>query len=227
MEYRILFVEDEKILGQLVTESLRKEHYNVRHIMNGSNIPEVYREFNPHLCLLDIMLPGKSGYEVAQQIRAIDKNIPIIFLTAKNQSSDLVEGFRVGCNDYIRKPFSIEEVFVRVNSWITEKYGADKTDYITDAHIGDFIFYPDKQELHTPSCIIQLSYKDAAILYQLFIHRNKVVSRNDLLQKVWKDNSIYNSRTLDVYINRLRKHFAGTPNKIITLKGVGYRFICE
>jgi len=227
MKQRILFVEDEKILGQLVKESLEKEGFEIKLITNGVDALQAYRDFKPNLCLLDIMLPGKDGYEVATQIRAIDKVVPIIFLTAKIQTADLVAGFNTGCNDYIRKPFSIDEVVVRINSWLAEKYGQQEKEPEAEVQIGDFRFVPGKQELHTPEDVIQLSHKDATILNLLYSHRNTIVSRDHLLQKVWGTDTIYNSRTLDVYINRLRKYFAGSQNKIITLKGVGYRFICE
>ncbi len=227
MKQRILFVEDEKILGQLVKESLEKEGFEIKLITNGVDALQAYRDFKPNLCLLDIMLPGKDGYEVATQIRAIDKVVPIIFLTAKIQTADLVAGFNAGCNDYIRKPFSIDEVVVRINSWLAEKYGQLDKEPDAEVLIGDFRFIPGKQELHTPIEVIQLSHKDATILNLLYSHRNTIVSRDHLLQKVWGTDTIYNSRTLDVYINRLRKYFAGSQNKIITLKGVGYRFICE
>lgn len=228
MKYRILFAEDEKILGTLVKESLEKHDYDVMHITAGSDVLQAYRDFAPHLCLLDIMMPGKDGYQVAAQIRNIDKYIPIIFLTAKIQTQDLVKGFSAGCNDYIRKPFSIDEVLIRINSWIKEKHGNQQEDTTDEIMIGAFLFLADKLELHTPEGeTLKLTYKDSAILKLLYQHRNAVVTREDILNKVWGSHTMYNSRTLDVYINRLRKYFQNTPNKIITLKGVGYRFICE
>lgn len=228
MKYKILFVEDEKILGQLVKEALDKNNFEVLHVTNGSDALAAYRTHKPHLCLLDIMLPGKDGYDVARQIRAIDKTIPVIFLTAKIQTQDLVKGFDAGCNDYIRKPFSIDEVLIRISNWLKEKHGLQQDDTTGDIHIGNYTFIPDKQELHTPSGEqVILTYKDAALLSLLYAHRNNVISRDDILNKVWGDNNLYNSRTLDVYVNRLRKHFKDSPNKIITLKGIGYRFICE
>ncbi len=210
MSHRILLVEDEKILGQLVKEALEKEGFEIKLITNGSDALQAYRDFKPNLCLLDIMLPGKDGYEVATQIRAIDKIIPIIFLTAKIQTADLVAGFNAGCNDYIRKPFSMDEVIVRINSRMTKKYGVQESEAAAEIRIGDFIFIPGKQELQTATQTLMLSHKDATILNLLYTHRNTIVSRDHLLQKVWGTDTIYNSRTLDVYINRLRKHFAGS-----------------
>jgi DNA-binding response OmpR family regulator len=227
MTYKILYVEDEKILGQLVTESLRKGNYEVMQVSNGAHALSAYREFKPHVCLLDIMLPGKDGYEVAEQIRAMDKKIPILFLTAKIQTSDLVAGFSAGCNDYIRKPFSMDEVLLRIKSWISEKYGIEEIVQEAEYNINGYKFNPQKQTLETADGYIQLTHKESVVLSMLYSHRNNIVSRESILQKVWGNESIYNSRTLDVYINKLRKYLGGNQNRIITLKGIGYRFICE
>lgn len=226
MMYRILYVEDEHILGQLVTEMMQKHGYEVMHITNGNNTLQVYRSFKPHLCLFDIMLPGKDGFEIAAQIRKIDSQVPILFLTAKIQATEVVKGFKAGCNDYIRKPFNTEELLFRIANWLNEKYGRQNIETASEYMIGDMRFYPQRQVLEKPSGQIALTHKEAALLSQLYAYRNTIVSREHLLQKVWGSETSYNSRTLDVYINRLRKYLEGTPNLIITLKGIGYRFIC-
>lgn len=226
MKYRILYIEDEHILGKLVTESLAGQGYQVLQVTNGSDALHHYRQFSPHLCLLDVMLPGKDGYEVATQIRAIDAGIPVIFLTARIQTADLVMGFHTGCNDYIRKPFSMEELLLRINRWLTEKYGQPEVLSADHYVLDGFMFFPHKQLLSGAGTTIRLTHKEAAILNILYQQRNNIVSRDYLLQKIWGTGSIYNSRSLDVYVTRLRKYFNGTQNQIITLKGIGYRFIC-
>ena len=227
MLYRILYIEDEQILGQLVKESLEKLNYEVLRITNGYDALKAFRDFDPHLCLLDIMLPGKDGYDVARQLRALNTKIPILFLTAKVLTTDLIAGFGAGGNDYIRKPFSMDELAVRINNWLNEKYGqANHTD-VADYRAGAFTYYPQQQMLSTPSGPVTLTFKESVVLGILFAHRNTIISREHLQQKVWGNDTIYNSRTLDVYINRLRKYFAGSLNKILTLKGVGYKFITE
>ncbi|MBZ0100471.1 MAG: response regulator transcription factor [Taibaiella sp.] len=227
MRYKILFVEDESILGQLVAEALVKKGYEVKHISNGAEGLKAYRIFQPHLCLFDIMLPGKDGYELTRQIRAIDKNIPIIFLTAKIQIHDLVEGFNAGCNDYIRKPFSIDEVYMRISGWLAEKYSVSDDTIPLTCNIDNYIFDTRQETLQTPEGVIQLTHKEAIILQLLYIHRNNIISRDFLMQKVWGNGTMQNSRTLDVYINKLRKHMGDNPNRILTLKGIRYRFICD
>lgn len=224
MRYKILFVEDEIILGQLVTDGLRKAGFDVELVKNGVDAMGVYKALAPHLCLLDIMLPGKSGYDVARQIRALDSRVPVIFLSAKVQVTDIVAGFDAGCNDYIRKPFSMDELVVRIHTWLTERHGAAQ--HATEEYrFGDFRFLPRLQQLTTPAGEIELSFKESMILEVFCSHMNQVVSRNFLMQKVWESESVYTSRSLDVYINKLRKYLAGAPHKILTLKGVGYKFI--
>lgn len=227
MSYRILYIEDEAILGKLVCETLQKQGYEVKQITNGTQALQTYKYFNPHLCLLDIMLPGKDGYEIAAQIRALDSKIPILFLTAKVQAADVVAGFNAGCNDYIRKPFSIDELVVRLQNWLNEKYEHSPAKAASEYHIGPYIFQAAKQVLQTPDGAISLTHKEAILLEVLYNQRNNIVQREHLLQQAWGSNTIYNSRSLDVYINRLRKYFSNSPYQIITLKGIGYRFICE
>jgi len=227
MRYRILYIEDELILGQLVTEALQKRNYDVLQITNGFDALKAYRDFAPHLCLLDVMLPGKDGFDVARQLRALDSRVPIIFLTAKVQVDDVVTGFATGGNDYIRKPFSIDELLARINTWLSEKHGEAAPQDQETYKAGAYTFIPAQQVLTTPHETISLTHKECVVLGILFNHRNKIVSRDYLQQKVWGVDTIYNSRTLDVYINRLRKHFAQGQNRILTLKGVGYKFITE
>jgi DNA-binding response OmpR family regulator len=227
MKYRILYVEDEKILMQLVKDALEKQGYEVAQVSNGLDVVGAFKAATTHLCLLDIMLPGKDGYDVAAQIRALDPQVPIIFLTAKIQVGDVVAGFQSGCNDYIRKPFSMDELHVRISRWLTEKYGEHRSDESVAYAAGAYHFDPKKQLLNTPNGTIALTFKESTILNALFALSNQPISRNYLMQQVWGSETVYNSRSLDVYINRIRKYFGNSQNKILTLKGVGYKFITE
>jgi DNA-binding response OmpR family regulator len=225
MVFRILYVEDEEVLGALVHEALEKAGYEVNRVTNGVDVWGAFKQFRPHICLFDIMLPGKNGYDVARQIRSIDSRIPIIFLTAKIQSGDVVAGFEAGCNDYIRKPFNVEELKLRIATWITERYSRVEGNKEKEIGIDGFMFLPDQQILKSKEKEIKLSYKESAVLSLLYQHRNNIIGRDYLLQKVWGTDTIYNSRSLDVYITRLRKYFLGTMNNIVTLRGIGYRFL--
>jgi len=227
MKKKILYIEDELTLGHLVRESLEKNGYEVLKIMNGTDGLISFKTYQPHLCLLDIMLPGRDGYSVAEQIRSTDRQVPIIFLTAKIQAEDLVHGFKSGCNDYVRKPFNMDELLVRIENWLQVKYNASHEADLSTLAIGAFVFDPNKQLLEHNDNIIRLSHKETELLNVLYQYKNSIVSRDYILQKVWGTDTIYNSRTLDVYINRLRKYFKPDSHiNLITLKGIGYRFIC-
>jgi DNA-binding response OmpR family regulator len=220
-------VEDEKILGSLVVELIHKRGHEVKLVTNGGDALQAYRQFKPHLCLLDIMLPGKDGFEVARQLRAIDSAVPILFLTAKVDAADVVNGFNAGCNDYIRKPFNSDELLVRIDHWLKEKYRQLPTGEMENCMIGNAKFSPIRQVLETAAGNVELTHKETALLSLLYANRNNIVARDFILQKVWNNETGYNSRTLDVYINRLRKYLEKTSSQIVTLKGIGYRFICE
>jgi DNA-binding response OmpR family regulator len=227
MKPKILYIEDELILGHLVKEALEKNGFEVLKYVNGIDGLVNFKTIKPSLCLLDIMLPGKDGYSVAEQIRAMDRHVPIIFLTAKVQATDLVKGFKAGCNDYVRKPFNMEELLLRVENWLQVKYGGEGASQPNHLIISSFSFDPQKQSLEHNNDVIRLSHKETELLNVLYNYRNTIVSRDYILQKVWGTDTIYNSRTLDVYINRLRKYFQPDSHiDIITLKGIGYRFIC-
>jgi DNA-binding response OmpR family regulator len=178
--------------------------------------------------VLDVMLPGKDGFEIAAAIREMDPAIPILFLTAKNQTEDLVKGFASGGNDYIRKPFSMEELMLRIENLLKLTDRSHKAETLSDEiPLGrSYLFYPNKLELSYNHQAIQLSHRECEIVKELYRHVNNTTDRKALLKNIWGDDSFYNSRNLDVYINKLRAHFKKDPAiQIITLKGVGYKFI--
>lgn len=228
--YKILYLEDEAFLAKIVKESLERLGHNVCHLPDGKNVNQTYRDFKPDLCIFDIMLPHKNGYELARELRVIDKHIPIIFLTAKSQTEDLVSGFEAGGNDYIRKPFSMEELQVRIQSLVEitsgNKSAPSKQDSI---QLGKHTtFHVKKQQLIYNKTIRNLSHKESSILNILCKNINGITDRKEILLKVWNDDSYFNSRNLDVYIRKLRSYLDNDPNlKIITLKGVGYHFSVE
>ena len=227
MKQRILYVEDEQILGQLVKEALEKNGFDVLHVLSGSDAIAAFRKYQPHLCLLDIMLPGEDGCQIAEQVRLTDKKVPLIFLTAKVQVASLSRAFEAGGNDYIRKPFNMEELLLRINNWMAVRYGAPDTPDVHKQSVGQFTFEPLKQILSHGEEVVRLSHKEAELLAVLLSHKNTIISRDHVLQQVWGNCTIYNSRILDVYIARMRRYFAADKHiQIITLRGVGYRFLC-
>ncbi|MBP9927298.1 MAG: response regulator transcription factor [Cyclobacteriaceae bacterium] len=221
---KILYVEDEPFLGRIVKESLEVRDFEVRMVTDGKLAQNVFEELNPDICVLDVMLPNKDGYSIAQSIRKVNATIPIIFVTAKTQTEDLIKGFEVGGNDYLRKPFSMEELIVRVNNLLhlTQKLSASPKESIV---IGKFEFAPQRYELRKDGKAKKLSHREAVLLQILAENQNANIDRKTMLLRVWGDDSFFNSRNLDVYITKLRDYLKGDSSiEIITIKGVGYHF---
>ena len=221
---KILYVEDEIFLAKIVSETLQGKGYDVVMESDGGRALAVFEAEKPDVCLRDIMLPNKDGFAIADEIRERNAEVPIIFLSAKSQSSDVVNGFRMGANDYIRKPFSIEELIVRIENVLKNK--ADSPAEAEEVSIGQYRFNIKRQTLIHPDEPKKLSYRESELLKLLYINRDKIVERSDILTLLWGSDSFFNSRNLDVYITKLRGYLKLDPAiEIITIKGIGYRFI--
>ena len=220
---KILYVEDEPFLGRIVKESLESRDYQVTMIADGALAQQAFEQVKPDICVLDIMLPNKDGFAIAQGIRQLNPYIPIIFVTAKTQTEDLLKGFDLGGNDYLRKPFSMEELIARVNNLLQI---TKKTPGVQEVvAIGKFEFNTVRYELKIGDKIKKLSHREAMLLRMLSENINATVNRKDLLMRVWGDDSFFNSRNMDVYITKLRDYLKDDPAiEIITIKGVGYHF---
>ena len=222
---KILYVEDEPFLGRIVKESLESRDYEVTMVTDGNLVQSVFEKINPDICVLDIMLPSKDGYTIAKEIRQSNPALPIIFVTAKNQTEDVLKGFEVGGNDYIRKPFSMEELIVRINNLLTLslKNQKSKAELL---QLGKYEFNVLRYELRFGQIIKKLSHREASLLHFLAENRNTTIKRKDVLMKLWGDDSFFNSRNLDVYITKLRDYLKDDPSiEIITMKGIGYHFV--
>jgi DNA-binding response OmpR family regulator len=220
---KVLYAEDEIFLGKIVKETLESRGFEVVMVTNGALVPETFATAQPDICVLDVMLPNRNGFELAADIRAVNDDVPIIFLTAKTQTEDLVRGFRTGGNDYIRKPFSMEELIVRIQNALRVRRDAGAGDTIP---IGNYVFHTHRQVLIGGQDERKLSYRESELLKQLWIARDHIVSREDILQAIWGNDSFLNSRNLDVYITKLRNYLKGDGRiEILTIKGVGYRFV--
>jgi DNA-binding response OmpR family regulator len=192
---------------------------------DGAKVLELYKQIRPAVCVLDVMLPNKDGFEIAEEIRALNPDVPILFLTAKTQTADLVKGFTLGGNDYIRKPFSLEELIVRIDNVLrkTDRPSSPAVDYV---RIGRFRFYTNRQVLVNGSEEKKLSYRESELLKLLYENRDGIIDRKSILNLLWGNDSFFNSRNLDVYITRLRVCLKEDENlEILTIKGVGYRFV--
>ena len=228
MKKKILYVEDEPFLGKVVKETLEFRGYDVLLKNDGATALKGLEEFFPDVCILDVMLPNVDGFTLCEKIRNLYPRIPVVFLTAKNQTEDVIKGFESGATDYIRKPFSIEELILRIENQLTlhQKSSPIIKSENEILRIGKFEYSSSEYELRINETTIRLSNREVEILNLLVENANETVERKKILKKVWGDDSFFNSRTLDVYIRKLRDYFVSDPSiKIITLKGKGYRFV--
>ena len=228
MKKKVLYIEDELHLARIVQDTLELKGYEVCHRPDGSRIKDQLESFGPDICLLDVMLPDTDGFALGNHIRNLNPGVPIIFITARTQATDIVKGFSSGGTDYIKKPFSMEELIVRIENQlkIMTREVSPMQSLPEEVVLRQYRFYPGKFELHTPSGTIRLSNRESQVLAVLCMHVNQPVDRRHLLQTVWGDDSFFNSRNLDVYIRKLRGYFEGAPGlEIVTLKGQGYHFV--
>jgi len=223
---KVLYVEDEIFLAKIVSESLQARGYEVVLESDGGKALQQFNNVKPDVCVLDIMLPNKDGFTIADEIREKDTQVPIIFLSAKSQTSDVVNGFRLGANDYIRKPFSVEELIVRIENVLRNK--AEEPVEQEEVSFGKYTFNIKRQTLAGPGEQRKLSYRESELLKLLYDNRDKIVERSEILTLLWGSDSFFNSRNLDVYITKLRNYLKADPSiEIITIKGIGYRFVVE
>ncbi len=226
---KILYVEDEPYLGKIVKESLESRKFEVKMLPDGRGVRAAVDAFQPQICVLDVMLPYKDGFTLGKELKQTNPSLPIIFLTAKTQTKDILKGFESGGNDYLKKPFSMEELIVRINNVLhLTKPSKQRTKKDASVKLGAYIFHSKKFELHYGEQVKKLSHRDTQLLQILSNHKNATVKRKDILLQVWDDDSLSNSRNLDVYITKLRNYLKKDPNlRIVTLKGVGYHFVVE
>ncbi len=227
MKHRILYIEDEAFLARIVRETLERRGFEVMHRKDGTRIIEHIKAFNPDVCILDVMLPHIDGFSLGSTIRNIYQRLPILYLTAKTQTNDVLDGFSAGGTDYIKKPFSMEELVVRIDNQLRLAVPEEKATALPDEiRLSEFRFYPLRFELLHGENVYRLSHREAQVLGILCRHRNALLDRSKLLHQVWGDDSFFNSRTLDVYIRKLREYFSADPRlQIVTLKGRGYQFV--
>lgn len=219
---KIVLAEDEAALGQIIKESLETRDFEVLLCEDGQKAFDVYKTEAPEILVLDVMMPKKDGFTLAKEIREIDDTIPIIFLTAKSQTADVVEGFTIGGNDYLKKPFSMEELIVRINNLIGRTKLQKTTEIIS---LGDYTFDFPKQLLRYKSEeTVQLTHREAHLLFHLIKNKNAVLDRSLILNKLWGNDDFFSARSMDVFISKLRKKLKQDERiQILNVRGFGYK----
>jgi DNA-binding response OmpR family regulator len=227
MNKRILLAEDDRNLGTLLRNYLAAKNYETTLFSTGRQALEAYSPGLFDLCILDIMMPEMDGISVAKTIRKADPAIPVIFLTAKNLEEDIIEGFKSGADDYITKPFSMEELLYRIEAIFRRTAGTVAAKEEEICQIGEYVFDNKRQILTIGDDQINLTTKESELLELLFKHKNEMLERNYALKSIWIDDNYFNARSMDVYITRLRKYLKKDPAvRILNIHGKGYRLIC-
>jgi len=222
---RVILSEDDENLGSLLREYLIAKGYDTDLYPDGEAAFKGFQKNQYDLCIFDVMMPKKDGFALAKDVRIINSEIPIIFLTAKNMKEDVIEGFRIGADDYMTKPFSMEELIFRIEAILRRTMG--EADNIQDVFkLGRYTFDTRKQTLSDATNSTKLTTKESELLRLLCVNANKVLERNYALKTIWVDDNYFNARSMDVYITKLRKHLKDEEGiEIINIHGKGYKLI--
>jgi len=199
--------------------------FSVRHCQDGQLALRLFEKQKPDILLIDVMMPVMDGFTLATHIRALDSQVPIIFLTARVQTEDVVKGFHLGANDYVKKPFRIEELVVRIESLVKN---SPKMQLSQNLMIGDYVLDSLRQTLSYKGESIKLSYRESELLRSLYENRNQVIPREDIMKTYWSYDKYFSGRSLDVFISRIRKYLNQDPRiKISNIRGIGYMLSVE
>lgn len=226
MSSKILLVEDDPNLGEILSEYLTLKGFETLLARDGDEGERKFKAGQFDLCILDLMMPKKDGFTLAKDLRLINEKIPIIFLTAKSMKQDVIKGFTLGADDYVTKPFSMEELLMRIRAVLKRSHKSEEELLANPFKIGLFTYYHEDSRLVTPSKEIQLTTKENQLLKLFFQNIGKTLQRSIALKKIWKDDSYFNARSMDVYIAKLRKYLSEDPSlKILTIHGEGFKLI--
>jgi len=230
MKKKILIVEDDPFLGMIVKECFDTRGFEAKLIQDGLKGYEAFCQWLPDLCVLDVMMPKKDGFALAEDIRTVDKKVPIIFLTAKAMTEDVVKGFTIGANDYVKKPFSMEELIARVQGILARQSAfageMKAAKPLSKYQIGKFLFNYDRYQLTIEGKMQKLTPKEAELLRMLYENKNQLLDRRLTLKKIWGDDTLFNARSMDVFIVKLRKYLKKDPQiELINIRGEGYKLL--
>lgn len=230
MAHKVLLVEDEQALGGIIKDSFESRGFEVLHVTDGGQAHSAYLSYQPDILILDVMLPNLDGLQVAANIRLENKHTPILFLTARTMPDDVLNGFKAGGNDYLKKPFDMEELIVRAqvllnqNRLFEQDAGTAKPAMVD---IGEYTYDTMRRVLSHQGQTRKLTAREGEALLTLYTYRNRLLPRKVFLIQVWGDDDLFSSRSLDVYISRLRRYLKKDPMvQIINNRGFGYKLIC-
>ncbi|MCB0483098.1 MAG: response regulator transcription factor [Flavobacteriales bacterium] len=227
-DVKLLVVEDDPNLGDLLNEYLQAKGFNSHLERDGNKGLEAFKEDVYDLCIFDVMMPEKDGFTLAKDVRKMRPEVPVIFLTAKSMKEDKVEGFKLGADDYITKPFSMEELLMRVNAILRRTLKERDHHKQEDFQIGKFMFNSRLQELVLDDKVTKLTSKENDLLRMLALNINGIMDRTQALNSIWGDDSYYNSRSMDVYITKLRKYLKDDADlEIVNVHGKGFKLIVK
>lgn len=222
----ILYAEDDEALSFLTIDSLGLHGFKLDHFVNGKSALQAFKKNKYDLCILDVMLPEMDGLEIAKQIRTTNQQIPIIFLTAKGLKEDRIEGLKTGADDYMTKPYSIEELILKIEIFLKRKFISTEPQQGTHV-IGNYQYDHNNLKLTINDKAKDLTQKEGELLYLLSKNKNTILKRSEILQRLWGNDDYFLGRSMDVFISRLRKYLKDDETlKIENVHGVGFRFIC-
>lgn len=219
---KILYAEDDKTIAFLIQDSL-EAYYEIEHYGDGKSALEAFNGKDFDICLLDIMMPEMNGFDLAEKIRSTNSEIPIIFISAKALKEDRIKGLKIGADDYLVKPFSIEELILKIEVFLKR---SKKTESASPKYkVGKYNFDPKNYTLQDSGTTTTLTQRESELLLYFIRHKNSVLKRQDILKAIWGDDDYFMGRSLDVFISRLRKVFANEENIVIeNIHGIGFRF---
>ncbi|MDR0864221.1 MAG: response regulator transcription factor [Candidatus Symbiothrix sp.] len=222
----VLLVEDEQTLAMIIKDTLDEQGFSITIAGDGREGLKTFFEHKPDVLVADVMMPLMDGFEMVRQIRQTDKTTPALFLTARSAIKDVVEGFELGANDYLKKPFGMQELIVRLKALLNRAVVESKKE--TFFEIGNYTFDPVTQKLEYAGLVMELSHRESEILKRLCLNHNQVVNMQNLLLELWGDDSFFNARSLHVFITKLRHKLSQDERiKIINVRGIGYKMIVE
>ncbi|NDV59762.1 response regulator transcription factor [Bacteroides sp. 519] len=222
----VLLVEDEQTLAMIIKDTLEESNFNIHLAADGEEGLRLFFDIRPDVLVADVMMPRMDGFEMVRRIRQINKQTPVLFLTARSAINDVVEGFELGANDYLKKPFGMQELIVRIKALLGKAFSFNEKEIVTRFEIGNYYFDSVKQELVLNGEKQDLSHREAEILKRLCENRNEVVNTQNVLLDLWGDDSFFNSRSLHVFITKLRHKLSKDEHiRIVNVRGIGYKLI--